>query len=57
MKTQDKELKKYKKQVDIALKVSIITAISSTVLYVYEMLIYFSGNKLLPSLARWILDA
>lgn len=52
----NKQLKRIKKQGDIALMVSLITTISFTTIYVYEILIYFSGNTNLPSLVTYLME-
>lgn len=54
MTAQDKELIRINKHSDLVLKISIITAISFTVLYVYEMLIFMSGNEGMPTLVKFL---
>lgn len=54
MTAQEKELIRVHKQSDLTLKISVITAISFTVLYVYEIVIFMSGNEGMPTLVKFL---
>lgn len=53
MKTQEEEQDRSKNIGDTALLVTAIVVIILTVIYVYEIIIFFSGNKMLPSLINY----
>lgn len=55
MESKEKEMEKAVKILDKINGIAISILIALTVLYVYESFIYFSGDKLLPSLAKYIM--